>query len=501
MLKKRFFWLIMAALLLLGGVSAPVFGEVQEASAGLAPLPEGGQLQALEVQQQAEELLAYAYDATSSSIVNLGIPGGAIGVISNDGDSFMSAGDFVGDQLYMVHYFSHGLYRIDTATGAKTLAGTISGISGSPSGFAYDVKNDTAYLISTDISYSYLYRINLDNAGVTLVGSSPYAMIGIASDTEGNLYGLDIVTDALYSISTANGEAALIGSTGVDLNYAQDIGYDRDNGKLYGTLYDNSTYNGGLYELNTATGQATLLQVFGDELDALAIPYTASQLEVRVTPDIVQYSDLVDLEAALPEGYLPDVVKKVEFRIGGRTVGWSRVDEFGIARLPHVRILLAPEGDGGITAQQLGASYDALAILYLQSDGQLEELGAVCHEDGFYWVPDLSGMAVLEVVREELGVRSIGMPLAFANRSFLLAGLVYDKDWMTASLKGVAVQVDVVNKGGATVYTAVAEANGLGSVFFQSPRLARGFYAVNLTVLGNGYYEGGAATSSLLYVR
>lgn len=46
----------------------------------------------------------------------------------------------MGDLLYMIHYFSQGLYRIDTATGAKTLAGTISGISGSPSGFAYDVK-------------------------------------------------------------------------------------------------------------------------------------------------------------------------------------------------------------------------------------------------------------------------------------------------------------------------------------------------------------------------
>ncbi len=61
----------------------------------------------------------------------------------------------------------------------------------------------------------------------------------------------------------------MIGSLGVDINYAQDIAFDRTNNILYGTLY---TSSGGMYTINTTTGVATLIASIEAEVDGLAIP-------------------------------------------------------------------------------------------------------------------------------------------------------------------------------------------------------------------------------------
>lgn len=80
-------------------------------------------------------------------------------------------------------------------------------------------------------------------------------MIGIAANSHGNLYGISISDDALYSIDKATGAGKLIGPLGYDISYAQDIAFDRDNDKLYGVLYAGE---GLLAEIDTATGAVTV---------------------------------------------------------------------------------------------------------------------------------------------------------------------------------------------------------------------------------------------------
>jgi hypothetical protein len=108
----------------------------------------------------------------------------------------------------------------------------------------------------------------------TLVGNFNIGgelVIAIACDEVGNMYAHDIVTDAIYSVSTATGQATLIGLTGISCNYAQDMAYDMENGILYLSAY---TTQGELYTCNVATGACTLVGAFqgGIEVTAFAIP-------------------------------------------------------------------------------------------------------------------------------------------------------------------------------------------------------------------------------------
>jgi hypothetical protein len=116
-------------------------------------------------------------------------------------------------------------------------------------------------------------------------------MIGIAFDGAGNLYGLDIGDESLYSIDPGSAATAYIGSTGLTLNYAQDMAYDINNDILYLSAYTvaakkdgltaarftgEKSPGGELYTCDTGTGATTLVSEFlyGAEITGFAIPYT-----------------------------------------------------------------------------------------------------------------------------------------------------------------------------------------------------------------------------------
>lgn len=219
---------------------------------------------------------------------------------SVDSSFYMSGADFVGDRLYGISAYGSpysGLYEIDPYTGACQLIGDTGN---NLHGFTYDAVSKTAYAVDFDYSSNYgLYQIDLSTGALTLVGpqssvSKTYAIIDIAADNNGHLYGLDIYNDILVSLDPATGGVTEIGSLGLDLSYAQDIAYDRDNDILYGTLYNGSGTEAGLYRINTATGAATKIQGYpGYEIDGFAIPYVntaAASIEITTQPGNVTVS-------------------------------------------------------------------------------------------------------------------------------------------------------------------------------------------------------------------
>lgn len=254
------------------------------------------------------------YSGLSKGSGSIAIPSGNITQIkSDDSVYFMSGGDFVEETWYTVDYNdsnNSSLYTVDCDTGDYTLIGS-TGVR--LTGFTYDLMSQTAYVSAYD-STSKLYTIDLATAQVTLVGEiTPGCIIGIAADGAGNLYGLDIVDDELYSIDKTTGNGTAIGSIGLNLNYAQDIAFDRNNNILYGALYVWGG-SGGLYQIDVETGAATHLADFGAEIDALAIPYTVTRHSVVVSADpssggTVTGGDdytggaLVTVSAAAAEGY------------------------------------------------------------------------------------------------------------------------------------------------------------------------------------------------------
>lgn len=197
------------------------------------------------------------FDPTTPGVLNYLGP--------NTADSFISAGTWGNDIWYAAAYYG-GLYVVDPTTGAMTLIG------GSTPLFGLGFDDSSGYLYGCDATN--LYEVNMETGATTLVGpfNTGGLMIDMAIDGYGNAYGHDIANDAIYKIDLTTGATTLIGPTGIDCNYGQGMGYDKDNGVLYLAAY---TSIGQLYTCDITTGHCTLVGNFqgGDEVDGLAIPY------------------------------------------------------------------------------------------------------------------------------------------------------------------------------------------------------------------------------------
>lgn len=149
--------------------------------------------------------------------------------------------------------------RIDTATGAFTPIGPVSGITGSPSGLTIDPVTGEAFVTAGATAGAFsLYSFDLDTGTGTLIGPHGVAgglMIDIAINCDGEMYGHDIGTDSLYSINRTTGAATLIGPHGLAANYAQGMDFDNNDGTLYAAIFTGSpgvfTYTYGTFNLST----------------------------------------------------------------------------------------------------------------------------------------------------------------------------------------------------------------------------------------------------------
>ncbi|HUM48586.1 MAG TPA: S8 family serine peptidase [Anaerolineaceae bacterium] len=213
------------------------------------------------------ENLVYIPDTT--------VPGTWEVVGSITGMSFF-AGDFVGgdfDTMYVVNYDNNGLYAVDTATGAYTQIGTttpplgtISGLSGTPDGIMYGIAGDcaTSYLITVDITSGATTNIG----AISGVGCG----IDLAYNTNDDMiYVVDLLTSSLFRVDPVTAVATLVGSLGVNPNYAQGMDFEEESGVLYWAAY---TTQGELRVIDTTTGASTLIGAFpgGAEVDCLAFP-------------------------------------------------------------------------------------------------------------------------------------------------------------------------------------------------------------------------------------
>ena len=120
---------------------------------------------------------------------------------------------------------------------------------------------------------STLVTLDLDTAETTFVGpitgvGDPLdgtAIVDIAVDADGLMYGVDIVTDTLVAIDKTTGEAQTLGSIGFDANFAEGLDFDDTTNTLYFAAFDNSTLEAEMYTLDTETGQGTLISPIGPD--------------------------------------------------------------------------------------------------------------------------------------------------------------------------------------------------------------------------------------------
>jgi len=157
-----------------------------------------------------------------------------------------------------------------------------------PVSLAYDRTNNVLYGLGVDgTNTAYLATIDLTSLAVSVIGSTgnTQLIIGIDFADDGFLYGPALVDDNLYKIDPADATTTLIGSTGLNLNYGQDVAFDYVSNKLYSYAYNITPSNNvkyGYYNLSTGafteiapvtpTGQYASTTIITNTLPSCEIP-------------------------------------------------------------------------------------------------------------------------------------------------------------------------------------------------------------------------------------
>jgi len=237
-------------------------------------------------QPLAEPVPAFGVDMDAGAIVSLDAADpDALSPIGSIGDLILTAGAFVDEgfgKLYVFDYYTNHLLTIDTASGAIDLVGSaeLPGANGiSWSALAWDPTTTKLYAIaysqSRDGNFSYLYTIDPVTAAPTLIG--PVSRIGVpgpgqgtgtlisglAVDTTGHMYGIDLVADEFVEIDKTSGAGTSISSIGFDANYSQGLDFDDYTGTLYYAAFNNSAEQAVMYTIDPTTGSHTQVSLIG----------------------------------------------------------------------------------------------------------------------------------------------------------------------------------------------------------------------------------------------
>jgi hypothetical protein len=158
----------------------------------------------------------------------------------------------VGDVFYCVE-FAGGVFSHDLTTGAYN---TITP-EGQYIGIDYDGEN---FYVSSETE---LFTLDVSTGETTLIGSMAnpaYKIEAIAFDGDGELWGIDHNTNALYRINKETASTTLIGylGGGGSFVYHSGLSFDKTTNTLYftGAKYITNT---GLYTIDLNTGFATLI--------------------------------------------------------------------------------------------------------------------------------------------------------------------------------------------------------------------------------------------------
>jgi hypothetical protein len=201
------------------------------------------------------------------------------------------AGTFIGtnfSQEFGIDDCCENFLSIDTTTGEPSI--NMGRVQGSPQiqrwwGMTWDSTTDTLYAVGADdftpTGDTNFFLIRLDRGHevvATTIGGllgvpQGVAIVGIAVDPIGRMFGVDILGDRLFAIDKDNAEVTPIGPLGFNANGAVGFDFDDTAGTLYLTSIDDNAGTGNLYTINTTTGEADIVGqlIHGNQHTALAI--------------------------------------------------------------------------------------------------------------------------------------------------------------------------------------------------------------------------------------
>jgi hypothetical protein len=195
---------------------------------------------------------AYTSNATDEVYQSLLLSNGSVTNVGTIATTpFPMAEAYNGTTIYRIH--SDMSIGTVSTTGVYTNLGMMTGVAGTPSGIAWNSTTSTMYVVVLNAgNLPQLCTLDLNSRVLTLIGTGTEGMIiGIDFADDGFIYGPSLNPDNLYKINPANGAVTSIGSLGVDINFGQDVSYDKATQKLYTITCGTSLYKFGFYSLTT----------------------------------------------------------------------------------------------------------------------------------------------------------------------------------------------------------------------------------------------------------
>src|SRR5690606_29848695 len=268
------------------------------------------------------------------------VPGALTSIVDPGADTVFAA-TFVNNDLSR-HFFiatsggslpANAYGWIDTATGAVEQLGILSG--GVPAtdtwtSAAWDPETGNVYAVTvSDSLVNQLWTVDPSDGTATLVGTiaggglpAGPLVIAIAINEVGQLFALDLVDDVLAAVDKSNGTASVIGSLGVDANFAQDMDFDRSTGTLWWAGFSGTSgadASSTMYTIDTATGAATVVGGIQGDAEMLSFSVAVS------TSGCAELSDVPWLSLSASNGMIPglgpDQVIDVTLDASGLPVG------------------------------------------------------------------------------------------------------------------------------------------------------------------------------------
>ncbi len=212
------------------------------------------------------------------------------------------------DFMYIIDYLDGKIKKIDITTGNVTTVGSAGLPNGeTPTGLSCDKTTGDLYASSSTGASSKIYTLNPETGVCTLIGINNIpALIDIAVDGTGQMYGYDIAGDNSYKIDKATGAATLLGSIGFDANYVQGMCWDPASDNIYLAAYNVSTSSGELRILDKETGNTAMICSLPAEIDGFAFPGRYIKwLSIDPESDTIAAGASQDVTVTLDGNYIP----------------------------------------------------------------------------------------------------------------------------------------------------------------------------------------------------
>lgn len=239
----------------------------QGRSGAKTPAPEAG----------AVDGYAYTLSASGFSLVSLDVesPNTLNPIVGypTTADFDVTGLEFVGDdfsRLYTLAFSTGAVHALDADTGASTLIGYAeanhSGSNEARFDMAYDPITTNLYAITRQTVPAQLNLYTIDPATAnstyvtTLQGPGATGVINaIGINSQGQMFGIDIVSDRLVAIDKFTGDTSVVGPLGFNANGDQTLEYDDRTDTMFwiGGLGPQPIYS--VLRVDTETGAATLV--------------------------------------------------------------------------------------------------------------------------------------------------------------------------------------------------------------------------------------------------